>query len=66
MSHPFSYPNIAVGLKVDFTPGYDPTYCPQTIHSVVREQSWKEKNKQFVSSNTIPGSTKRVLYYFEL
>jgi hypothetical protein len=24
ISHPFSYPNIIAGVKVDFTPGYDP------------------------------------------
>jgi hypothetical protein len=26
ISHPFSYPNIIAVLKVDFTPGYDPTH----------------------------------------
>ena len=32
MSHLFLYTNIIVSLKVDFTPGYDPSYIILDYH----------------------------------
>ena len=56
ISHPFSYPNIIFGLKVDFTPGYDPSHMLCPILTVIQSPclaAWRKKIPELIKTQAV-------------